>query len=490
MKFFKLVVLIIVFISLLCTTISATTDLGFWEKGANAIKERREYNTVECKDIIYAIGGYNNLSKEGYLGTVEAYNPVTDSWEVKASMPTPRSNTGLVEAKGKVYVMGGNSDMGFQKAMEAYDPSTDTWITKASMPTERYNLGSAYVDGRIYAIGGYNATGKYQSIMEVYDLESDTWTQKASMAIPRNGFGVAEVGGEIYVIGGFNTNDRFLASVEVYNPKTDTWTTKASMPTKRTNLGVTVLDGKIYAIGGHNLTSSQLTIVEEYNPETDTWSTKASMPTGRQNVGVTAASGKVYAIGGLGDFGNLIGATTAVEIFTPTSDVQVSSPTNLRAVAEDDYIRLDWESVEGAESYTLYRSTTSGVIDLVIAENIMETTYVDRGVSKGIKYYYVVKAIKGELKSEDSNVAHAIIEKSENRAILLIYMANGIIKEYDLSMDKVNSFLSWYNSNENNVTENSFMFNKNYNVGPFISRKDYIVHNKITYFEVNEYSVR
>jgi hypothetical protein len=42
---------------------------------------------------LYAIGGWDPLTP-GVLATVEEYNPVTNSWTAKASMPTPR--TGLV----------------------------------------------------------------------------------------------------------------------------------------------------------------------------------------------------------------------------------------------------------------------------------------------------------------------------------------------------------------------------------------------------------
>jgi hypothetical protein len=37
--------------------------------------------------IIYVIGGYNGA----YLSTNEAYDPATNTWTTKASMPTARS---------------------------------------------------------------------------------------------------------------------------------------------------------------------------------------------------------------------------------------------------------------------------------------------------------------------------------------------------------------------------------------------------------------
>ncbi|WP_281486990.1 discoidin domain-containing protein [Lysinibacillus sphaericus] len=73
----------------------------------------------------------------------------------------------------------------------------------------------------------------------------------------------------------------------------------------------------------------------------------------------------------------------------------------------------------------------------------------------------------------------------QNRAILVISLVTGIEKEYDLSLEEVNSFINWY---EFTTGEKSYAINRtNKNKGPFKSRKDYFVHDKILMYEVSEY---
>ncbi|WP_432664885.1 hypothetical protein R9X47_01325 [Wukongibacter baidiensis] len=91
--------------------------------------------------------------------------------------------------------------------------------------------------------------------------------------------------------------------------------------------------------------------------------------------------------------------------------------------------------------------------------------------------------------SPNSNEASATPEGSSSggRALLRITMTNGIINEYDLSMNDVDDFIDWYEDRADDREEAYYKIEKNYNIGPFESRKDYIVFDKISQFEVMEY---
>jgi len=79
-------------------------------------------------------------------------------------------------------------------------------------------------------------------------------------------------------------------------------------------------------------------------------------------------------------------------------------------------------------------------------------------------------------------------EPNTNRALLEITLLNGVIKEYDLSMNEVNQFINWYEAKASGSGSISFAIDKHQNnKGPFKSRKDYIIFDKIITFEVNEY---
>jgi hypothetical protein len=54
--------------------------------------------------------------------------------------------------------------------VEAYDPATDTWTKKTSMPRARTFLATSAVNGKIYAIGGtLGAPWNGVSTVEEYD---------------------------------------------------------------------------------------------------------------------------------------------------------------------------------------------------------------------------------------------------------------------------------------------------------------------------------
>jgi hypothetical protein len=73
------------------------------------------------------------------------------------------------------------------------------------------------------------------------------------------------------------------------------------------------------------------------------------------------------------------------------------------------------------------------------------------------------------------------------RAILSITMTNGFEKEYDLSMSQVNAFLAWYDAKDAGTGPARYAFTKTWNKGPFKSRTEYVIFDKILTFEVNEY---
>ena len=90
---------------------------------------------------IYTIGGDNG----NFLNTNEMYDPETDTWINKTSMPTPRAGFGIAVYQNKTFVFGGygyiyGSVPGYIGTTEVYDPVTDTWETKTSIPTLRENF--------------------------------------------------------------------------------------------------------------------------------------------------------------------------------------------------------------------------------------------------------------------------------------------------------------------------------------------------------------
>lgn len=77
-----------------------------------------------------------------------------------------------------------------------------------------------------------------------------------------------------------------------------------------------------------------------------------------------------------------------------------------------------------------------------------------------------------------------------DRAILVITMNTGLVKEYDLPIAEVEAFVNWYDARDAGRGAGMFAIDKHTNnKGPFKKRKDYVVFDKILTFEVSEYTV-
>src|SRR2546425_2151755 len=78
-------------------------------------------------------------------------------WGAKAPALLKRTEVVVAAVRGKVYVVGGfQQGLSFiTPAVEEYDPATDTWRHRASLPNGLHHAGIGAVNDRIYIIGGF-----------------------------------------------------------------------------------------------------------------------------------------------------------------------------------------------------------------------------------------------------------------------------------------------------------------------------------------------
>jgi hypothetical protein len=190
-----------------------------------------------------------------------------------------------------------------------------------------------------------------------------------------------------------------------------------------------------------------------------------------------------------------------------------NDPINLEATGRDSQVTLKWDEVKGTESYTVkYGKEPGKYTETVTATKDAYGNFVIPGLTNGTKYYFVVSAKVNGVDSGYSNEASATPQgggqtgsdtpsqgggggqpdreqPSGNRAILVVTMTTGLEKEFDLSMKEVNEFISWYEGKQAGSGSASYAINKHdNNKGPFSSRKDYMLFDRILTFEVSEYS--
>jgi N-acetylneuraminic acid mutarotase len=291
------VIVLIVILVIPQRNVSAA-DLLTWENRQDMPTARYSMGAAVSNNKIYVIGGDNWSCTP--LTNVEEYDPETNTWSIRASMPTGRWSLEVASGQdGKIYAIGGvggpcGSDI--LDEVEVYDPSTDSWETRTSMPTLRVRFGmAAATNGKIYVFGGEDSTTWFATVEE-YDPATDSWTRKSDMPYPNKSMAVtAASNGKIYLLGG----DAIAEALLEYDPETDSWTSRATAPTSRYGVKISQgSDGRIYAIGGVSLSDEFLSTVESYDPLTDTWRSETGLQKPRSGHVVVTVDQFIYAIGG------------------------------------------------------------------------------------------------------------------------------------------------------------------------------------------------
>lgn len=173
---------------------------------------------------------------------------------------------------------------------------------------------------------------------------------------------------------------------------------------------------------------------------------------------------------------------------------RISPPANLRAYGNnaERTISLEWTSVTGATYYKVRRSIYEEGPYITVAKSVYGTTYTDWNAAPNTAYYYVVTATN-ELGQESgySNEASAAIDGIDSRrSLLTIYLLGGQWKEYDLTADELNAFLAWVDARDAGAGPARYKFTKTWNQGPFATRSEYVIFDKILTFDVDEYDQR
>jgi hypothetical protein len=286
---------------------------GSWTTKAPMHQARSGLGVAAVNGKIYAIGGTTasgflpsmpgsmilGLSDIGGLvGTNEEYDPVTNIWTYKASMPTPRIMFATAVCQNKIYCIGGKTAEGYTSVNEVYDPFTDTWETKAPMPEATGWLTANVVKDKIYLID-------YSGKNFLYDPATDSWIIKTPAPSPAfDGYASAVFGKKIYVIGGLSEDQHYNLN-QIYDVETDSWSYGARPPSSHGGGSAGVTTGemaliRIYVFGNRAnlIQGEEKTFVRIYNPKTDSWGFGADTPAKRYNFGVAVLNDTFYAIGG------------------------------------------------------------------------------------------------------------------------------------------------------------------------------------------------
>lgn len=312
----------------------------YWVPKTPMNQPRAGVGVVAVDGKIYAIGGSLTApfiyQTENLLNTTEEYNPTTDSWTIKPSMPTPRAYFGIAAVENKIYCIGGIVDAEKEEigsfmhtfsvdstVNEVYDTSSETWETKSSMPTSEARFEANVVNGKIYAIGS--------QFTYVYDPVTDSWTEKTPFPARVsdswwNSPVSTAVGDKIFVTGEFRTGQRLF----VYNTLNDSWS-EIVTDVFEAGIGIGAMVGiraseRVYVLGLINWNYDQVN--QAYDPLTDNWTSAAPNPIDQRDFGCAVLNDVMYVIGGYVDSGEVTADNQAYHPigFSPLPEIRVLSP--------------------------------------------------------------------------------------------------------------------------------------------------------------------
>lgn len=213
-------------------------------------------------DTVYHVGSAQ--SPGGVL------KPGAKAWTPIAPTLVWRNSFTAAALGDSVYITGGTGGDSCYDTVEAYDPRSDTWTMKASMHYGRCAHASAVYGGRMFVAGGDQVGVPALASVEAYDPATDSWAMVASMARKRTNLALASVGSVgLFALGGCNVANKMRPcdSVEVYDPAQDRWADGPALLTARAFSAAVTLDGAIYVIGGQGPDfSSILSSVEKLTP--------------------------------------------------------------------------------------------------------------------------------------------------------------------------------------------------------------------------------
>jgi N-acetylneuraminic acid mutarotase len=242
------------------------------------------------------------------------YDPSTDNWTQKASMPTNRARYGVAVLEGKIYCMGGTTSSGPANINEVYDPTTDSWSTKAPLPLSVTQMCANGVNGKIYVIGGYlpsegaGIVPKISGSTQIYHPSNDSWSVADSQILtPVESYASTVIDNKIYVSGGESGIGYVTGLLQIYDTQTDDWTYGPSLPTEVRHVGAAATTGVyapklLYVIGGDGGGYPSATN-QIYNIESQTWSNGTDFPTTHDwitdGITVVCFNDTLFVVGGL-----------------------------------------------------------------------------------------------------------------------------------------------------------------------------------------------
>jgi hypothetical protein len=272
---------------------------------------------------IYVMGGRGPGGV--VLGTVERYDPTSNTWTTVASLREPRMNAAATALGNRILLTGGREAYGgVTDDVEVYVPAENDWESFDSLERGREGHGAFTVNNLAYVFGGTGSSGGFLNDCEYYEVGDEHWYpyEDWTLGTARAAFATAVMNGGVLVFGGYSAFGP-LSDVEFYVPGAG-GSVRAPMPEPRGGLAGAGDDRRAWAIGGRNAANVVTGRVDAYEMVGDRWSPAPALPAPREGAVAAVVGEMLYVFGGDGGQGVLL--TSSLALPTTTTAAEPEAP--------------------------------------------------------------------------------------------------------------------------------------------------------------------
>ncbi len=238
------------------------TQSAYWKIYASSVPLAVYYNSCAYAEPngnqkVYSLANYTTSA----LTAIYEFDVASETWSTSSAV----LNHGVARAaaatvNGKVYVMGGSTDLssGLNYCQE-FDPVAGTVTDRATLPTAvQFHTAAAWRDTLVYVLGGQSGSS-YYNLVQIYNPATNAWTTGTAMPTTNRSFAMSISGDTIFFAGGYNgayLTGSYIGVINPANPTQITWTAGPNIPTGpsgtpgRSRLQGAFVLGKFYFTGG------------------------------------------------------------------------------------------------------------------------------------------------------------------------------------------------------------------------------------------------
>ena len=218
---------------------------------------------------IYVFGG-SDRDLQLTFDVTQIYDIATNTWSAGQTMPGPRSQlaSGYNPADGKIYLNGGYETAFIDSVRPttwAYDPVGNSFAVRADSPAAQGGPASEVINGHLYIAGGRTNPDMTLDLAWDYNIATDAWQARASMPTAKNVPGRAVGQGQLYAIGGGNPFTTPLTTTDVvkFDPGSNTWSTAPALNAQRSFTAGASIGNTLFAAGGRDGATTSIASVEK-----------------------------------------------------------------------------------------------------------------------------------------------------------------------------------------------------------------------------------